>query len=314
MFGVSDDFKRLVKAYEEFDPSVTAILSKKQIVSRIINLMDAKRNLDPISYNQVFALYKKYYNEKTKIKYDAINFMAAYNNMIDSFEQIAPWELYNGEKRINISDKIQLNVSEIIDSSLTVMYDLVYDIGDTKTIFPNEPTPGFAMTIQALALFIIDNWYSNIAGKWWNTNNIFSLLNKKIEASITKTLEDQLSQNLKSITCETKMSPEELIESTKAVCFDRLHKDYNIFYEMTRYHIQNCSNEITSIDRMLAQVTLTILSHGNDNRQIVIEFYNDINGENNPNQKQGYSGLIGQHKQKDIEELFEKIEKLRTHL
>jgi len=73
-----------------------AKLSKSQIVNLIINLQDAKKNLSAEDFKSVFEKFKQYRKETTKTEMGISDYLDTCFDLIDSFETIAPFELYNG--------------------------------------------------------------------------------------------------------------------------------------------------------------------------------------------------------------------------
>ncbi len=74
-----------------------AKLSKRQIVFLIISLNAAKANLSPKQYYQLECLFGMYRRDKQKVVMDCAKYLAVCDEMIADFEEIAPFELINGQ-------------------------------------------------------------------------------------------------------------------------------------------------------------------------------------------------------------------------
>lgn len=98
--------------------SFTVPISRCSIVNEIINISQARKNLSQEQYNSVYALYKIYDNEKTEIPMTPYEYIILYGKMIDEFQQLAPWQMYNGDGRPYVSpellQRIQKNFSRTV--------------------------------------------------------------------------------------------------------------------------------------------------------------------------------------------------------
>lgn len=81
-------------------------ISRSSIVNEIVNIGQAKRNLSQEQYRSVYALYKVYNSEKVEIPMTPSEYVITYGNMVDAFQQLAPWEKYNGDGRPYISSDL----------------------------------------------------------------------------------------------------------------------------------------------------------------------------------------------------------------
>jgi len=89
--------QKLKKAYYS-GRETELLLSRKQIVYLIINLPEAHRNLSTDQFGQVYSLYKEFRRDKVKGKYSFQKYVQTGTEMLQKFEEIAPIELYNGER------------------------------------------------------------------------------------------------------------------------------------------------------------------------------------------------------------------------
>jgi len=77
-----------------------ARISKGDIVNLIISLQDAYSNLSEDEYNKVYEIFMKIRADKKAKKIDRFEYMKICSDIIENFENIAPFEFYDGEKSI----------------------------------------------------------------------------------------------------------------------------------------------------------------------------------------------------------------------
>lgn len=75
-------------------------LSRAQISSCVINLIDARKRLTRDKYEEIFNLYKQYQNDTAKEKMDWSRYIEVALEIIDDFDDIAPFEMYCGDKDV----------------------------------------------------------------------------------------------------------------------------------------------------------------------------------------------------------------------
>ena len=90
------DSLQALKAVKKINAGETAELSKRQIVSLIVNLPAAKRNLFPEQFEQVYLLYLTFRQEKDKQMMDLSDYYKTAVDMIKKFDAIAPYSDYSG--------------------------------------------------------------------------------------------------------------------------------------------------------------------------------------------------------------------------
>lgn len=78
---------------------LTIPLSCKEIVYSVINLTAAKRNLSEVDYKKVKELFQFYECDDRKHLLNPNEYLYVFGNMVDEFNKIAPWKLYNGDGR-----------------------------------------------------------------------------------------------------------------------------------------------------------------------------------------------------------------------
>lgn len=93
--------------------SLKVPISRSSIVNEIVNIGQAKRNLSQEQYHSVYTLYKTFDNEKAEIPMTPPEYVTIYGSMIDSFQQLAPWEKYNGDGRPYISSASMEKVVQV---------------------------------------------------------------------------------------------------------------------------------------------------------------------------------------------------------
>ena len=73
--------------------------SFRSMVNSNVNLQDAKRNLSPAQYDQVFSYWKANHADTRVLTLTFAEFILANGLMIDTLNNFAPWQLFNGEGR-----------------------------------------------------------------------------------------------------------------------------------------------------------------------------------------------------------------------
>ena len=106
---------RAVSDIQKIKSGGTAKLSISQITGLIINLADAKRNLESSKYNKICELFDKLRkcNTKTEMTYQTYLLYAV--DVIKRFDAIAPYEKYSGGNETELSflmDEIRGNVEQ----------------------------------------------------------------------------------------------------------------------------------------------------------------------------------------------------------
>lgn len=86
--------------YNKIQKGRTAKMSMSEIVDIIINLMQAKSNLPPALYYEVRQLYNELHEQKDMIEMDIEKFQNMKKELIDKFDEIAPYEFYDGEIKV----------------------------------------------------------------------------------------------------------------------------------------------------------------------------------------------------------------------
>lgn len=107
-------------------------ISKSQIVSIIINLSDASKNLSKTHFQEVNMLFREYKIDKSKFLVDYDGYIRMCNEIIDEFEHIAPFKYYNGEesKHIGVYTPIvnkKLAEIEKLEKSILIMINNLND-------------------------------------------------------------------------------------------------------------------------------------------------------------------------------------------
>jgi hypothetical protein len=97
------DSLKAITVVQKIKNGGTASLSKSQIVSIIINLSDASKNLSPDIFTKLERLYQQLRKDKLKTTMDYKLYIETCSQIISEFEKIAPFELYNGDDSIAIS-------------------------------------------------------------------------------------------------------------------------------------------------------------------------------------------------------------------
>lgn len=100
--GLIDNIKA-ISSVKKMQRGETVKLSMAQVSSLIINLIDAKKNLSPKQYNEVFELLKKYQGCKTKLSMDLNGYYETCIEIILKFDAIAPYEKYSGNDEFETS-------------------------------------------------------------------------------------------------------------------------------------------------------------------------------------------------------------------
>lgn len=100
----------IMNKIEKLKQGISVKISDSEIVSIIINLSDAKKNLDQLSYIDLYSVYKNFSKETIKVEYDFESYKTRCKEIIESFEIVAPYEAYNGEESIDFKRKL-INVS-----------------------------------------------------------------------------------------------------------------------------------------------------------------------------------------------------------
>lgn len=90
-----------------------ARLSYSQITCLIVNMSDAKENLEASVFEKVLKLFYKLRADKKRIKMDLNGYYAVSIDIIKQFDSIAPYEKYSGETDENIT----LGLLEFIQSN-----------------------------------------------------------------------------------------------------------------------------------------------------------------------------------------------------
>ena len=93
--NVLDDV-RAVKDVQKLKEGKEIELSVSQITTLIINLMEAKANLNDEEFSEVEALYNLFRKDTEKIKMNQNKYMETCFSIINSFDEIAPYEKYSG--------------------------------------------------------------------------------------------------------------------------------------------------------------------------------------------------------------------------
>lgn len=95
-----------IKNIQKIKNGGKANISNKQIVNSIINLIDAKNNLEADDYNKVYNIFQKFNKQKDKILMDIEMLLIRTAFIVSKFDEVAPVELYSGQESMFIS-KIQ---------------------------------------------------------------------------------------------------------------------------------------------------------------------------------------------------------------
>lgn len=113
-------------------------LSVSQITTLIINLQDAKANLNKEEFNEVEALYNLFRKNTTKIKMNAPMYLNTCISIIRDFDEIAPYEKYSGgdasEFALLMGEIRNKNIDEIRKTRKQIK-DVEYYINNTKPYF-----------------------------------------------------------------------------------------------------------------------------------------------------------------------------------
>ena len=100
--GIFSSIKAM-KAVEAMKHGGKAKISYAQIATLIINLMDAKKKFDSVTFNQIFSLYKEFQTCKTPFEVDLNGYYLMALDIIKKFDQIAPYEKYSGGSEMEFS-------------------------------------------------------------------------------------------------------------------------------------------------------------------------------------------------------------------
>jgi len=114
--GIFSDVKALSDV-QKIKTGRTVMLSISQITNLIINLSDAKRNLQSDQFNLVYDLYKQMRKCKTKMAMDQDGYLDTAIKIIKEFDKIAPYEKYSGGNEIEFSFMMQDIRNENISNS-----------------------------------------------------------------------------------------------------------------------------------------------------------------------------------------------------
>lgn len=115
--------------------SFTVPISRCSIVNEIIDISQARKNLSQEQYNSVYALYKIYDNEKTEIPMTPYEYIILYGKMIDEFQQLAPWQMYNGDGRPYVSSELLQRIQKTFpEQSNSKIRFLPYSACESKSI------------------------------------------------------------------------------------------------------------------------------------------------------------------------------------
>lgn len=92
-----------IKDIQRIKNGEKAKLSNRQIVNVIVNLIDAKKNLQEDDYKKVYEIYNFYNKQKDKMEMDLDILLTRTAFIVSKFDEIAPVELYNGQDSIFLS-------------------------------------------------------------------------------------------------------------------------------------------------------------------------------------------------------------------
>ena len=92
-----------IKNIQKIKNGGKANISNKQIVNSIINLIDAKNNLEANDYNKVYNIFQDFNKQKDKILMDLEMLLIRTAFIVSKFDEVAPIELYNGQESMFIS-------------------------------------------------------------------------------------------------------------------------------------------------------------------------------------------------------------------
>lgn len=93
--GIFANFRAL-KSLKKVNSGGIAYFTISSITNLIINLPNAQRTLSPMAFQQVWGLYKKLNQCKTRMKLDRDGYLATAVAILKEFDKIAPCESYLG--------------------------------------------------------------------------------------------------------------------------------------------------------------------------------------------------------------------------
>ena len=100
--GIIADFKAM-KDVSKIKKGGIAKLSISQITGLIINLPDARKNLSPSKFNEVYFLFRQLRTCNTKTQMDIDGYLKQTIEIIRKFDAIAPYQKYSGGNEVEFS-------------------------------------------------------------------------------------------------------------------------------------------------------------------------------------------------------------------
>ena len=175
--GILADMKA-IKDVQKIKNGGIAKLSISQITGLIVNMMDARQNLDSDKFQELYRLFTELRKCNTKIKMDIDGYTKTSIDIIKRLDLIAPYEKYSGGNELEFSffmqdirkDNIQTPIEELSQE----------EINYSKTIVANSN----GMIDQNDADDFIQILHSyRLVGKDITLENFENLKNKIIERS-----------------------------------------------------------------------------------------------------------------------------------
>lgn len=127
--GFFSDLKAAVSV-QKIKTGGTAKLSISQITCLIVNMSDAKRNLEATQFEEVYSLYCKLRKCKTKITLDINGYYDISAKIVVLFNKIAPYEKFSGMNEIEA--KFLLTEIEQLYGDEELNIDIPQDMPEPK--------------------------------------------------------------------------------------------------------------------------------------------------------------------------------------
>ena len=88
--------------------TATAYFTPSEIVSAIVNLLEAKKNLTPKEYFYVSVVFDKFNNSKNKLLLNQESFLDLCNDIIAHFDLIAPYYMFCGNQNLQVEQQTEI--------------------------------------------------------------------------------------------------------------------------------------------------------------------------------------------------------------
>lgn len=146
---LENDLQAIQEEYRDIFIMGAGQLSRAHIVSIIVNMMDAKQNLDNNSFEMVYDLYKKYIKETELRQYNKKSFYRECATIIQSFEDYAPYLLFDGKISENMTRELQSYILKCYKRGLK--FDEIIEEDEIDMIFDKMDSDEFLEGVMDFA-------------------------------------------------------------------------------------------------------------------------------------------------------------------